>query len=163
MPPQPHGGTLPKGRRVAINTLTLRLLSGWKVVKKERTDVILANTSSDGTGFLYLLAGVLNQPTTAQNLLDGTIAGLQKQYPDANLCGSPASYTVGGVAGTLVSVCYTFTPQGGSSFPAVSLLWGATNGTGKTIYFFHAQLAADNKAFVNNLIQLLRTVTWTVS
>lgn len=151
------------GHRVSTNTFTLRLLAHWSMVKKTKVDVLLANANSGGTGLLYIGAGTVSTPVTVQSLLSGIIANLGKQFPDATICGKSAPYTVGGVVGAVVPVCYTYIPQGGSGFPAVSLLWGATNAKGTTIYLFQAQFASSDKVFADNTAQLLRTVTWTVS
>ncbi len=160
--PQPTGPPGP-GQTFASTTFSVFIPSEWQVInqstKPSQNEVILQDPSTAPNG-LDIFAGLSSAQTDAQTVLQTVLTNLQRQYPDAQQCGSSVPATFGGVAGTLMPVCYTITPQGGAAISVAELAWAATDAAGVTVYFVGQTAAQSNQPFFTHAGDVTKTIHW---
>ncbi len=151
-----------KGKLLKTNTFCVTLVKDFSVIDKGTSYASLKDTVSTGVwGTIYIQAGKLSTPSSVTEWLQSMLSGYQKSYPDVQSCGSQSQVIVDGQTGTLVAICYTVTPQGGSAFAAESELWAATAKQGSSIYSFAINSATDVPQVITDSEKLLSTLHWT--
>lgn len=159
---QPSGPT-GAGQTFSTTTFSVFVPSEWQVGNETTTptenEVVLQDPSTAPNG-LDIFAGQNTAQTDAGTVLQSVIANLQQKFPDAKQCGSTVPITFGGVAGTLVPICYTITPQGGAAVSVAELAWAATDATGANVYFVGQTAAASNQAFFTHAGDVTKTIVW---
>jgi hypothetical protein len=119
--PTPRGGG-----GATIKTSSFQVSApGWKILKQDSQSVTLLSPQGDGS--LYIAAGALQSKTDTQSFITATLTDVAKKYPDAKFCLKPVAEAHGGKDGILVGVCFTFTPNSGSAFPAAYVLWASVD------------------------------------
>jgi hypothetical protein len=157
--PGPGPGPAPGGQAVTTSLFSVVVPSGWQA-KQSGTEVQLQDPST-APNSLDIAGGTPNSPVTVDAALQGLLAQLQKNAPDAQPCGQGQSLTIGGARGTVLPVCFTFTPQGGAAIKSVALLWAATSSSGSSIFVVEEIAAQDNQAFFTNAGHVTNTLRWT--
>ena len=147
------------GRTVSTGTFSVQVPAGWQVANQSRTELLLQNPST-APNQLDIGAGQVNSPTSAQAVLQGILATLQQNYPDAKQCGTPAAGTLSGVSGTQTDYCFTFTPQGGAAFAADEHVWAGTSPNGTFEYLVAGMAAASNQAFFASADPVVGSIQW---
>jgi len=159
---QPSGPT-GAGQIFSSTTFSVFVPSEWQVGNETTTpsenEVVLQDPSTAPNG-LDIFAGQNTAQADAGTVLQSVIANLQQKFPDAKQCGSTVPITFGGVAGTLVPICYTITPQGGAAVSVAELAWAATDATGANVYFVGQTAAASNQAFFTHAGDVTKTIVW---
>lgn len=154
MPPVPSG--LP----LTTSMFSLQVPGGWQVASQTAYEVVLQNPST-APNLLDIGGATVASPTTVQTALQTLIGKLQQTAPDARACGQGQPETISGAQGTIVPVCFTYTPQGGAAITVVALVWAATSTSGSSIFAVERIAAPDNQAFFTNAGQVLSTLQWT--
>jgi hypothetical protein len=160
--PQPTAAPQPTqtgGQTVSTSTFSLQVPASWQVVNKTQNEAVLTDPGSAPNG-LDVGAGQGSGAQTAQSVLQLILSNMQQQYPDAKQCGDTVQATVGGVSGTGMQICFTFTPQGGTAFSAVDGAWGAASASGSTMYWISAMAGSDNQTFFNGVSAVVGTIQW---
>jgi hypothetical protein len=99
--------------------------------------------------------------TDVQSVLNALLQTLQASSPDAAQCGQTQQLSFGGKQGTLVPICFTFTPQGGSAISAIALAWASVSSDGSTVYVVEAMSAKSQiQALLNDATPVFHTLQW---
>lgn len=148
---------------LTTTTFTVQVPTSWQVVNQKtgqtQNEVVLDDPST-APNSLDIFAGQSSASTTAQAALQTILSNLQQQYPDAKVCGNSQQATIGGIAGTAVPICFTFTPQGGTAVSSADVAWAATDQTGTNLYVAGMMAGQSNQAFFSNAAAVLQTVQW---
>ncbi len=153
--PAPSGG----GQTITTSLFSVVVPSGWQAKQNSATSVQLQDPST-APNDLEIGGGTPSSPVTAAAVIQGLLAGLQKNFPDAQPCGQGQPLTIGGAQGTVLPVCFTVTPQGGAAVKSAALLWGATSSSGSSVFVVEEIAAQDNQAFFTNAGQVTKTLKW---
>ena len=169
----PAEPTQPTGQPTQVNqgpsqsltttTFTVQVPTSWQVVNQktgQTQNEIVLDDPSTAPNSLDIFAGQSSASTTAQAALQTILSNLQQQYPDAKVCGNSQQATIGGIAGTAVPICFTFTPQGGTAVSSADVAWAATDQTGNNLYVAGMMAGQSNQAFFSNAAAVLQTVQW---
>ena len=165
--------TVPAGQPTQVNqgpsqsltttTFTVQVPTSWQVVNQKtgqtQNEVVLEDPST-APNSLDIFAGQSSASTTAQAALQTVLGNLQQQYPDAKVCGNSQQATIGGIAGTAVPICFTFTPQGGTAVSSADVAWAGTDQSGSNLYVAGMMAGQSNQAFFSNAAAVLQTVQW---
>jgi len=131
------------------------------LVKKTNVTMTLQDEpSANNWGDLWINAGTVSTPVTAQQLMQDLLTYYQQNYPDLKACANPYQLTIDGVTGPAATYCYTYTPQSGSAFPSMSILWAAANSAGTTIYEFELDAPQSLTQLPTDTGTLLQTLHW---
>jgi hypothetical protein len=159
---QPSGPT-GAGQTLSTTTFSVFVPSEWQVIKQttnpSQNEVVLQDPSTAPNG-LDIFSGVSTSATTAQSVLQSVLTNAQQKYPDAQQCGNTVQSTIGGVAGTLMPICFTITPQGGTAISVAELAWAATDPAGSTVYFVAQTAALANQTFFTHAGDVTKTIQW---
>ena len=159
---QPSGPTS-GGQTFSSTTFSVFVPSGWQVGNETTTpsqnEILLQDPSTAPNG-LDIFAGQSSAQTDGGTVLQSVITNLQQKFPDATQCGSTVPITFGGVAGTLMPICYTITPQSGSAVSVAELAWAATDASGSNVYFVGQTAAQNNQSFFTHAGDVTKTITW---
>jgi hypothetical protein len=159
-PTQPNTGP---SQTISTTTFSLQVPTSWQVVSNKQgqtaNEVVLGDPS-DQPNALDIYGGQNTSATSAEAALQGILTNLQQQYPDAKACGNSQQATIGGVAGTVTPICFTFTPQGGAALSAVDVAWAGTNQSGSYLYAVGMMAGESNQAYFTSATSVLRTLQW---
>jgi hypothetical protein len=125
--PTPAPTATPRGGGGAtIKTSSFQVSApGWKILKQDSQSVTLLSPQQDGS--LFIAAGALADKTDTETFLTASLTDVAQKYPDTKICLKPVAEKVGGKDGILVGVCFTYTPSGGSAFPAAYVIWASVD------------------------------------
>ena len=161
--PQPTQANSGPSQTLSTTTFTMQVPTSWQIVNHKtaqtQNEYVLEDPSTSPNS-LDIFAGQSTSPANAQTTLQAILAGLQQQYPDAKSCGNNQQSTIGGVAGTVMPICFTFTPQGGAAVASADLAWVGTNQSGSYLYVVGMMAGQSNQAFFGNASAVLKTVQW---
>ncbi len=147
------------GQTVSTNTFSIQLPSGWQVAQQSSNEMLLTDTQTQPNS-MDIGHDQSSSAQSAEGILQSILTNLQQRYPDAAQCTDASQGTVAGVTGTHIKICYTFTPQGGAAFPAVSYAWAATDASGESVYMLQATAASSNTTFWNRASDLVSYLQW---
>jgi hypothetical protein len=137
----------------------VQLPDGWEVVQQSSNEMLLADSENTPNG-VDIGHDQSSSPETAQAALQSILSGFQQKYPDATECGDSAQIAIDNVVGTMMKICYTFTPEGGAAFPAFEYPWVATDSTGTSIYLMQVTAGTTNTAFWSRVNDVLGLIQW---
>ncbi len=148
---------------LTTTTFTLQVPTSWQTVNQKtgqtQNEVVLEDPSTSPDA-VDIYAGQAATTTTAQTALQEVLSNLQQQYADAKVCGNSQQSSIGGVVGTVVPICFTFTPQGGSALSAVDVAWAGTDQSGSYVYLVGMMAGESNQTFFTNASAVLQTLQW---
>jgi hypothetical protein len=113
---------------------------------------------------MSILSAKVAKPTTAEAWLQDTLAGLQKDDPNAGYCsasGIQAFKVPNGPNGAIVAMCYTYTPSGGEARKQAFIQVGGVDKAGTTLFIIDIIARVENiKEVADAADPIVATITW---
>jgi hypothetical protein len=162
-PTTPPSGPSGPGQTLNTSTFSVQVPNGWQVANEKTTatyNSVNLQDPSTAPNTLIIEAGATSSPVDVQTVLQAILQGLQQQYPDAQQCGQSQQTAFGGMTGTLVPICFTFTPQGGAAIPSVDLAWASVSTSGTYFYSIEQIAGQSNQPFFTHAGDVTNTVQW---
>lgn len=155
-PPNPQ----PLGPTLTTQYFSVQAPSDWNV--QQQNNEVLMSDPHASPDEIDIAGGTSNSgPTDVQTVLNGLLQAMQQKSPDAAQCGQSQQATFGGKQGTLVPICFTFTPQSGAAVSAVALAWAAVGSDGSTIYVLEAMATKSQiQTLLSDATPVFHTLQW---
>ncbi len=155
--PQPTAP--PNGQTVDVTNISVVVPPPWTVSDKQDYAITLLYAKK---GAMSLVSGTLKTATTPTAWLQGVLADVQKNDPNAAFCKEPQDFQLAnGPAGKIAAICYTHTPQGGQATKLVEVQAVGVDSAGTTLFI--ADIVAPDTNIDEVLQaadQVLPSVTW---
>lgn len=118
---------------VANDTVSLTVPTGWTVVSKDSSEIVLEDPSPEGE--VDIASGSSSPTASAQDNMNEINKELTAKYPDTRACPNTktTNTTLNGAHGISWSVCFTLT-DGTHSVPAAASIFVGANQSGSVYY-----------------------------